>query len=345
MAKKMGSLFAELSQEKEELDSVISIMKDGLLVLDHENRIVLSNPSFREIVKTEVVPGKFYWESFRENAFFELVEIAGKTTAAFMRDDLEIRGRHYRVNVSHLGKKQQKLYVFQDITESRTLENLKKDFIANVSHELRTPLTAIKGFVETLGSEEKDSDKLHYLTVINRHTDRLINIVNDLLVISELEQKKRWDQLSSVRIDEILANLALLFQPRAQEKGIQFRLELPDALPAIQADGFRLEQVFQNLMDNALKYTDKGTILVTAEVRQDQLAVTVSDTGIGMPEEVLPRIFERFYVVDKSRSRQTGGTGLGLSIVKHIVQEHKGNIEVQSRVGLGSTFTVTLPLF
>lgn len=344
MAKKIGSLFSELNQEKEELDSVISIMKDGLLVLDRENRIVLSNPSFNDIVQMKVLPGKFYWESFRETALFGLVETAAKNTVNIMQE-VEIKGRFYLASVFSLEQKQQKLYILQDITESRTLENIKKDFIANVSHELRTPLTAIKGFVETISSEEKDPDKRHYLSVINRHTDRLINIVNDLLVISELEEKKGILALNPVKIEDILSNLALLFQPRAKEKGIQFHLRLPDGIPTIQADGFRLEQVFQNLIDNALKYTDKGEIVVTAEVRQDVLAISVSDSGIGIPEEVLPRIFERFYVVDKSRSRQTGGTGLGLSIVKHIVQQHRGKIEVQSRIGSGSTFTVTLPLF
>ncbi len=344
MASRVQILFKELAQEKEQLNSIISVMKDGLFVLDEMNRIVFANPSFEKIFQKKAIPGTLYWESVREQALFSLVEEVRAHPSAGPIREVEMRGQVFYCTVVSLEQKKQTLFIFHDITESKRLEDIKKDFIANVSHELRTPLTAIRGFVETMESDEKNGEKLHYLEVIRRHTDRLVNIVEDLLVLSQLEEKKQTLALSRIKVGDVLDNLALLFQPRIKAKGVAFSLTIDPDVPDIEADPFRLEQVFQNLLDNALKYTDEGSIAITVSAERGLVLVKVADTGIGIPAEALPRIFERFYVVDKSRSRLTGGTGLGLSIVKHIVLLHKGRIDVGQNSPKGTVFSVFLPI-
>jgi len=215
--------------------------------------------------------------------------------------------------------------------------------VVNVTHELRTPLTAIKGFVETL-EEELDKEKQNYLRIIKRNTDRLSHIVEDLLSLEELEEKGIRLEREEVNLKELAENVLKIFEQEARGRGLSLRLIADERLPLIQADSFRLEQMFVNLLDNALKYTEKGGVTIVLRAKESEVAVEVQDTGIGISEEHLPRIFERFYTVDKARSRRLGGTGLGLSIVKHIVLLHGGKIQVKSELGLGTTFNVTLPV-
>jgi two-component system phosphate regulon sensor histidine kinase PhoR len=246
-------------------------------------------------------------------------------------------------SVTYIPTEDEIVVTFHDITESRRVEQIKKDFIVNVSHELRTPLTAIKGFVETI---EQDSAKKHknYLDIITRNTDRLINIVNDLLVQSELEEKYIKLEMEDVDIKKLITNIVRIFEPKGQEKGLSFKVQIEDGFPqAIKGDPFKLEQLFVNIVDNAVKYTEKGEITINLSHAERDIFVTIEDTGIGIPESELPRIFERFYVVDKSRSRRLGGTGLGLSIVKHIALLHSGEVTVKSTSGQGTKVTVRLP--
>jgi signal transduction histidine kinase len=231
---------------------------------------------------------------------------------------------------------------FYDSFRVRNLETKKKEFVANVSHELRTPLTAIKGFVET-AEDEVSPEGRRYLEIIKRHTERLINIVEDLLQLSSLEKKGFTLELSRVDLREILDNTLKVFEEKAKRKNIAVNVEVREDLRPVEADRFRIEQMLINLIDNALKYTEKGAITVALGQDDGQTTITVSDTGIGIAREHIPCIFERFYVVDKSRSRKLGGTGLGLSIVKHIVLLHKGSIDVESAPNRGTRFTVTLP--
>jgi two-component system phosphate regulon sensor histidine kinase PhoR len=230
--------------------------------------------------------------------------------------------------------------VLHDITEMKQIEHIKKDLAVNVSHELRTPLTAIKGFTETLMDEAGPSSQ-EYLRIIHRHTERLITMVNDLLILSEMEEKPSL-ALEDVNICDLMKGLMAIYEPRIKAKGLALNVRCPAI--TIKADPFRLEQLLTNLIDNALKYTEKGEISVTVEIQGDVVTISVKDTGVGIPSEHVSRIFERFYVVDKSRSRSMGGTGLGLSIAKHIATLHGGRIEVASTPYMGSTFTVTLPV-
>ena len=232
--------------------------------------------------------------------------------------------------------------VLYDITELKNLEQMKKDFVANMSHELRTPLTAIKGFVETL-EEEEEIKNVQYLEIIKRHTDRLMNIVNDLLVLSELEQTGSALVIENVNLVSLAENILKVFEQGEKEKGIQLKLVAEKDLKIIQADPFKLEQMFINLLDNAIKYTERGEVSITLTQIDSKSVIEIQDSGIGIPSSHLLRIFERFYVVDKSRSKKLGGTGLGLSIVKHIVLLHGGTIDVESSQGMGTKFTIVLP--
>jgi len=232
--------------------------------------------------------------------------------------------------------------VLYDITDLKNLERLKKDFVANISHELRTPLTAIKGFVETL-EEEEEIKNVQYLEIIKRHTDRLMNIVNDLLILSELEQTEKALVTEDVNLVSLAENILKVFEHRAKEKGIELKLGAAKDLKTVRADPFKLEQMLINLLDNAIKYTEKGEVLISLSQDDGKSIIEIKDTGIGIPASNLPRIFERFYVVDKSRSKKLGGTGLGLSIVKHIVLLHGGIIDVESSQGIGTKFTIVLP--
>ncbi|MES0491051.1 MAG: ATP-binding protein [Leptospirales bacterium] len=234
--------------------------------------------------------------------------------------------------------------VTRPVGDLKNLEQIKKDLIANVSHELRTPLTAIKGYLETL-EEDIPGDSSKYITILQRHTERMINIVQDLLILSELETEKKIDFSEGVDLCELIDDVANALGGKARSKELFLNIEKPEKEKIfIPGDSFRLEQAFINLVENAIKYTETGGITLKIEKDFKEAKISVSDTGSGIAEEHIPRVFERFYVVDKSRSRKLGGTGLGLSIVKHIVQLHKGRIHVESKINRGTVFTLFFKL-
>jgi two-component system phosphate regulon sensor histidine kinase PhoR len=237
------------------------------------------------------------------------------------------------------------LVVIHDITEIRRLETVRRDFVANVSHELKTPLTSIKGFIETLleGALEDKENNRNFLKIIQSHADRLDALVNDLLSLSHLESKEiRVDKTDfdlNAQVEEVLRG----FKSQLKAKGIEVEYAVLKNLK-VSADKDRIHQVLVNLIDNAIKFNkEKGSIKLYAESVNGNLKVIVEDSGMGIPSKDIPRIFERFYRVDKARSRELGGTGLGLSIVKHIIELHNGAVGVESTEGLGSKFWFTLP--
>ena len=341
MTERIESLFSDLSLMKEELDSIISSLQQGIIVLNRDGRIILSNESCKKIIQSNNIDGKFYWEVVREPKLTELIK-KGKEGKENLVEEIELQEKVFMCSTTFIAPKEEIVLVFNDITMIKNLEKLKKDFVVNVSHELRTPLSAIKGFVETL-EDEVDKKHRHYLDVIKRHTERLINIVNDLLLLSELEEKRITLQLEDVNIESLIQNVQNIFNQRLKETGLTLKVNVDKKVPDIKADPFKLEQMFINLIDNAINYTEKGEIRISITYENQQLNIQIEDTGKGIPEEHLDRIFERFYVVDKSRSRKLGGTGLGLSIVKHIVLLHNGNINVKSDPEKGSKFIITLP--
>jgi two-component system, OmpR family, phosphate regulon sensor histidine kinase PhoR len=341
MAGRMEELFGSLSRRNEELDTIVSSIQEMLLVLDKDGRIKLSNKSFRKALDNEEVQDKFYWEVMRCPDFSELIR---KVTEERKNrtEEIEFRDKHYLCSVTFLSSKEEMVAVLYNITELKNLERMKKDFVTNISHELRTPLTAIKGFVETL-EEEEEIKNVQYLEIIKRHTDRLMHIVHDLLMLSELEQAESALVTENVDLVSLAENILKVFEQGAKEKGIHLKLLAAKDLKPIQADPFKVEQMLINLLDNALKYTEKGEVSISLGQEDTKSIMVIQDTGIGIPENHLPRIFERFYVVDKSRSKKLGGTGLGLSIVKHIVLLHGGTIDVESSLGIGTKFTIVLP--
>lgn len=346
MAFHTQELVAELKRQREALNTVIASIQEGLAVLDSSGVIVLANDSFRRICADRDVVGKHYWEAIRDPHVAGLVKSVGPgQSTATQRCDLG--GRDYVCSAGFLPAAERLVLTLHDVTEISHTAEVKRDFVQNVSHELRTPLTAIKGFAETM-QPTIDPANRPYLDTIIRNTDRLVSLVQDLLTLSELEERGTELQLADVDITAIAEQILKLFEPRARAKGLALRLSISSLLPpalslVLRADRFKLEQVFINLLDNAVKYTDKGEVELTLGREDGKAVIKIRDTGPGIAPEHLPRLFERFYVVDKGRSRQLGGTGLGLSIVKHIVLLHSGEISVESTPGAGTTFKVSLP--
>jgi two-component system phosphate regulon sensor histidine kinase PhoR len=341
MNEEMEKMFSELGQQKEELNSIIESLQEGLFVLDKQGKVIRSNESFRKIIGNQAAEGKFYWEIMRNPRLAELMEKAGAEKRKSI-EELPLGNRVFMCSVTPLEKGEGIVSIFYDITEIKNIERVKKDFVMNVSHELRTPLTAIKGYAETLWNEVDTAPGKKYLEIVERNTDRLINIVSDLLLLSNLEEKATLE-LEDLDLRGFLDNVVRIFDQRLRDKQLSLVIDVKENLPLIKADLFKLEQMMVNLLDNAVKYTDRGEITVSIEVQDKRVRIQVKDTGIGIPKDDIPRIFERFYVVDKSRSRKSGGTGLGLSIVKHIVLLHHGTIDIESALGKGTSVTVSLP--
>jgi two-component system phosphate regulon sensor histidine kinase PhoR len=367
MTEKIQKLFSEVTTEKEGLAAILSSMTEGVVVLNPDGQIVMTNDGFRNICRSpisssdqqqtnETIMGKQYWEVLRNRDFKRLIDevnLRGEAEALEIHAD----DRTYLGNASLTPKKDRTVVVLHDITEIKRLERMKSEFVASASHELRTPLTAIKGFVETLieaqslrgrdrlqsGSNGKQMEHQRFLQIISRHTDRMNSLVSDLLLLSELETKEQKLETQNIDLKEMLSDVTSVFKNKADDKGLKIELVVPDEFPTVKGDSFFIEQIFVNLLDNAVKYTQQGSVTIELLDLDKQVRIEISDTGVGIPEKDVARIFERFYTVDKARSRELGGTGLGLSIVKHIVLAHNGKIDVQSQPNKGSTFTVMLP--
>lgn len=356
MAEKLDELFRQVSIEKSQLEAVLTAMSEGVMVVANDGKVILMNHALKDMLAIKDISlGKPYWEVLRNREIMELIE---NTIINQLSEKKEISlfyptERYYIASAIPLGSlKKETIVVMFDITEFKRLEKIKADIVANVSHELRTPLTAIKGYVETLevGAYENHDERSHFLNIIGRHTDRLINIVSDLLLLSDIERKstpfgeESKATFEEIDFQEIVHSSLEALKSKVEEKGLRVSVDIKENLPKFGGDGFLLGQMFINLIDNAVKYTPEGgTIGVEITYPDSHFRIEVIDTGIGIPKEHLARIFERFYRVDKTRSRKIGGTGLGLSIVKHIVIMHGGEIEVESEVGKGSRFVITLP--
>jgi len=349
MARVLNLRLQALSDGKQQLELILEAMGQGVMVLGSDGRITLTNTSLLAVLGTgrELV-GKTPLEVFRRP---ELENAVRAVLAGNSSRTLEITAGNNRVlqaNVSPVtnaaGAVESAVVVFHDLTEIRRTERMRRDFVANVSHEFKTPLTAIRGYTETLLSGAKDDPMIavDFLNTIQRNAQHLETLVGDLLTLARLEAEvpSTKDPISlRSMIDELLTSR----QNAIQERDLHVTLECPQA--EIHADRSRLYTALSNLIDNAIHYNKPGgEIRVSADVQNSSLWVAVSDTGYGIPSEELPRIFERFYRVDKARTRDSGGTGLGLSIVKHAIESQGGTIGVNSRIGSGSTFTIRLPL-
>ncbi|MCX6583416.1 MAG: ATP-binding protein [Candidatus Aminicenantes bacterium] len=344
MVKVQASLFAKLSQNRAELQAIIASMKEGLLVLDANEKITLCNESFEEIIAKKNVLGSAYWEVIRIAGFEEFIKRGFEGDETFY-EEVELGMKTFLVGFNPMKQGEKLVIIFRDITHFKQLEQMKKDFVVNLTHELKTPLTAIKGFIEAL-EEEENIKNTQYVEIIKRHTDRMNLIVSDLLTLSELEDNKREVVFEPLDLEEITTNILKIYREKIKEKNLELELNIEKNLPGIDGEIFKMEQLLINLVDNAVKYTEEGKIAVIIGKSEDNrmINIQVKNTGLPIPEKSLPRIFERFYVVDKSRSRKLGGTGLGLSIVKHVALLHKGEISVESTKEKGTVFTIKLPV-
>ena len=342
MTGKLKAMFGEIRVQNEEINGILASIREGLCVLDKDLRVVLCNASFRRIIRNDAPEGRYFWEVVRSSSLGDVVRKV-RASRAEASEETAVGERDYFCNIAYLAAGDRLVVTLHDITEFRALEKIKKDFVVNVSHELKTPLTAIKGFVETMEPNAEEENR-PYLEIVRRNTDRLIAIVEDLLTLSQLEDRGMKVEKTEVHVRSLAENILGLFEKRAREKGLTLSLEASPDLPSIQADSLQVEGLLLNLVDNAVKYTDKGSVTVRLTTKDGRFHIEVMDTGLGIDSGHLPHVFERFYVADKSRSKKLGGTGLGLSIVKHIVLAHQGTVSVKSRLGEGTTVTVLLPI-
>jgi two-component system phosphate regulon sensor histidine kinase PhoR len=323
-----------------------------VLVVDAKGSVLLANSRLREFYDlTGELEGRSYLEAVRDAAVDEVLREAARSEATVSRQlrvgraaprTLQVQA----VRIAGAGATRSGIVaVFHDISELARLEEVRRDFVANASHELRTPLAAIRGFAETLLENPAlgDTERRSYLEIIDRHAQRLAHIVHDLLELSTIERGRLRLEPVELDVGQLVDALVRDSGPRLRERQLTVHCSATGATQAF-ADPRAVEQILINLLDNAVKYTEPGgRIEIQIEEAGPKLRVRLRDTGIGIPEEDLGRIFERFYRVDKARSRAFGGTGLGLAIVKHLVQSLGGEISVASRLGAGSTFTFTLP--
>jgi len=327
-------------------------MLEGLLLLDRNRKIYLANRAFKNLfgIKAEL-RGKTVMEALRLHELADLVERVETKGQVFDHEFKlpELNERWLQVNAAVItnsaGEREGAILVFHDLTRLKQLERTREEFVANVSHELRTPLSLIKGYVETLldGARGNPAIAERFLKIIERNTKRLDLLIQDLLTISALEAGRMKLNPQPVALRTLVEKVFTDLKPPADNKNITLVNQLPGFTAA--ADVNRLEQVLANLVDNAIKYgSAQGHVTVGGKKRDDgKIEIFVQDDGPGIPAESLDRVFERFYRVDKARSREQGGTGLGLSIVKHIVQAHGGEVWVKSEPGKGATFFFTLP--
>jgi two-component system phosphate regulon sensor histidine kinase PhoR len=363
LADQLHAKIGELSEDRAQLLAVLTSMVEGVMVLDRRGYVLQINPALERIfgISRAEARGRPFAELFRHRQLNELVEaILQSRTNREAEIVLPVTGRCLQIEASVAGGERDNeacvVLVFHDITELRHLETIRKDFVANVSHELRTPLTSIKGYIEALLDGAKDDPGMtaSFLDIILKQSDRLNLIIEDLLELSRIESGRISFREDPIDFHAVFNRALSTIKPLAEKKGHRIVTSLEEALPPTAGDEDRLVQVLTNLLDNAVKYTPAGgTITVsarqtskpgTAERPGGSIELSVSDTGIGIPESDRPRVFERFYRVDKARSRELGGTGLGLAIVKHIVEGHSGQVWVEANEPQGTRFVVRLPI-
>jgi two-component system phosphate regulon sensor histidine kinase PhoR len=351
VAARLRSSLREGIRDEAQHGAVLEAMVEGVLVVDVRGVILLANSRLRELfdIRGEIT-GRPLLEGVRNTDLDAILAESAKTDETVARS-IALSGPNHRTlevlaaRFPSEGERSGTVTVFHDTTELMRLEEVRRDFVANASHELRTPLAAIRGFAETLleSASLSPEEQKNYLEVIHRHAQRLSSLVEDLLELSTIESRTLRLEIAPVDVARTAENLIADSGLRLEERRIAAALR-SDGLPLALADARALDQVLGNLLDNALKYTEPGgSIEIGVEERFGRVRVTVADSGIGIPPEDTSRIFERFYRVDRARSRALGGTGLGLSIVKHLVQAMGGEISVKSQLGRGSTFTFTLP--
>lgn len=354
---KLEDAVAQLQERNNDMDAVMSGMQSGVIALDEMRTISIVNPYAEKIfgISQKQVKGKTLEESVFSDYITRNINSLSIQNPK-MDFEAEVNFPVYRIcrfncsimrAVSDPMKFNGIVIMIQDVTEIRKLENMRKDFVANVSHELKTPLTSIKGFVETLldGDIEDKETRNRFLNIINIETDRLFYLIQDILTLSEIEDEESVIVKEEIEPVLVANDVMQLLKEQASSKNINLTLESPEDLPKLKGKKRWFHQMLINLMDNALKYTpENGEVKLSLTESDGSVIIKVKDTGIGIPAEDIMRIFERFYRVDKDRSRSVGGTGLGLAIVKHVALSFDGSVDVKSELGKGTEFTIEIPI-
>ena len=360
---RLGEMHQHLAEETFNLRALLSSLGEGVLIVDSNQRIQLANDSLHRMFDLPApLAERTLMEVFRDHTLQGSVQavLKGDARPQSLQLSLDTRQghqyvrKHFTVTSAGLlppgtGRAQSAIVIFHDISELKALESVRRDFVANVSHELRTPVSIINGYLETLldGAMADPPVAEKFLRTVWKHNQRLTLLIEDLLSLSALENRQAAGlTFESVQLRACLERVIDRLEPRIAEKSARIELEIPAGVPPMQADAHRLDQVFFNLIENALKYGEAAqpVIRIGARFAGEEVRVTVADNGPGIPLSDQPHVFERFYRVRKDRSRAEGGTGLGLSIVKHVVQAHGGDVLVQSKPGQGASFSLRLPI-
>ena len=354
LARNLQDMMKAHEMQKDRLSTLIENVGSGLILIDGHGYINLINRTYKEVfdVKSSEYLYKLYYEVIKHKEVNKIIEDIFMTEQKVRKQlviPLKIERRHFEVyGVPIIGTNdvwKGILLVFHDITEIKKLEQMRKDFVANVSHELKTPVTSIKGFTETLldGAMEEKETLESFLSIILKESDRLQSLIYDILELSKIENEGFSLSIQHLNLILVLSETIKIIEGKATEKGISITFEKPSDELFIEGDVYRLKQVFINIISNAVLYSpNDGKVTVYLEESPKKVIVHVKDTGMGIEKTEIPRIFERFYRVNKARDRNSGGTGLGLAIVKHLMEAHKGKVTVKSEFGKGTIFSIEL---
>jgi two-component system, OmpR family, phosphate regulon sensor histidine kinase PhoR len=348
----LTQLNKQIAKRESGMQTIFAAMHDALLVVDSKRYVILANETFRKLFALpEISEGTPLLEIVRDATLDRVINDAFDHGGP-VRSELTLDGSQIELHAvatrNDAGEITGALVLFHDITELKKMDQIRRDFVANVSHELRTPLSILRGYIETLLDNPKTSREefSRILGVMERHSKRLDLLAQDLLTLAQLESANPNLQLGNVDLSNLFGEVIRDWEKKLATKQLSVIVDVPPDMPTVRADRVRLEEALYNLLDNAVKYSpEHGEIGLVGRRRDKQIVLSVSDNGIGIDKEDLPRIFERFYRADKARTAENiGGTGLGLAIVKHVAQLHGGHVEAESELGKGTTIRVVLPL-
>ncbi|MEW6587425.1 MAG: ATP-binding protein, partial [Nitrospirota bacterium] len=361
MAQELQTRLEQSEEEKQKVEAILRTMSEGLVLTDTKGRIILSNAAVRGLFGLDSsIEGKTVAEALRKAELAEVVEDVAEHKEKVSRE-IGIgapRERYLMATAAPFtikGELSGVVLTFHDITRLRKLEEIRKDFVANVSHEIKTPITAIKGFAETLleGALDDREYARRFLETIKNHSERLNSLVSDLLALSRIELGDVKIEKTELNLDEVIDAVFATLNEKAQAKGLFLRRAISPECREIKADRDRMIQILLNLVDNGIKFTERGGVTIEvkreklkgeSEEKRDAIEISVEDTGLGIPRKHLSRLGERFYRVDRARSRELGGTGLGLAIVKHLVIAHGWDMEIESAEGSGTKVRIICPV-
>ncbi len=337
MAASLQELFQAREAERQKMELLLSSIPDLVVVTDRRGTILFANQAFRRLFEEE----DKLWQAVRAPSLAHLFSQVWKEKT--VQEEVSTPNGTYEVTAIEMVPGREALFLFHDVEERKRVEKMKTDFVANVSHELKTPLTVVKGYLETLEMAQSLEERELFIKKMGKHIERLASLVSDLLLLSSLEEDRLYSR-TPLNLEVIIEKVVQWATSRTLEKRLEFLICRRGTPKPLIGSPYLLEQLLVNILDNAIKYTPQGGVALSVDYQEEEVVLTVEDTGIGIPKDKQDRVFERFYRVDPSRSRESGGTGLGLSIVKHIVRFHQGEIRLESEEGKGTRITVTLPL-